>query len=71
MKTVKRKKHWPEWAKYKATDIDGTRWLYKNKPMKYIDGWDFKESSPTNKVLKIKAKKNYKGNWKKSLRRIE
>ncbi len=69
MKTVKRKPHWPKWAKYKAIDADGQVWFFEFKPFKgnyknewLINGGLFKYH---------KSKKNYKGDWTKSLRKIE
>ena len=66
MKTVKRKPHWPKWANYKATDYVGEIWFYRNEPYMLATRWD--ESHETRFY---KTKKNYKGDWTKSLRKIE
>ena len=69
MKKVKRKPHWPKWANYKATDKNTISFFYAVKPYLVPDfGWD---GEPNCKCCLHKTKKNYKGNWKKSLRKIE
>ena len=29
----------PEWARYKATDKDGTKWYFENEPKRGCDEW--------------------------------
>lgn len=68
MKTCKRKNYYPKWAKYKAIDADGDLYLYSELPIQRNDV----EWFPTQgEIMYIKRKKNYKGDWKKSLRKIE
>ena len=67
-KKVKRKDHWPKWAKYKVIDPLGRKWFYANEPGIYngSDWW-----SCRGFIEYHKTKKNYKDDWTKSLRKIE
>lgn len=71
MKTVKRKKSWPKWARYKATDDNGAVWIYEREPRKSSLGWACFEYFEIHACMVVRVKKNYKGNWNKTLRKIE
>lgn len=75
MKTCKRKKSYPSWAMYKAIDKDGSVFVYELEPTIKSSTLDWFMKMPDwiggAKVTFIKTKKNYKGDWTKSLRRIE
>ena len=73
MKTCKRKKSYPDWAKYKAIDSDGAILVYEDFPKSMVSKWDYlpRIDGTYPKSKYIKTKKNYKGNWYESLRKIE
>jgi hypothetical protein len=84
MKKVKRKSHWPKWAKYKATGKDGSKFLYSHKPRIYKHAtkrWflgndlvmllEFEKERQISPPLPHSKGSNFKGKWKKSLRKIE
>lgn len=70
MKTCKRKKHYPEWAKYKATDADGVVYVYSLLPFIKF-GNDFFSSIDSSHARVVKIKNKYCKNWRKSLKKIE
>lgn len=72
MKTCKRKKSYPSWAKYKATDKQGRVYIYKSCPYPFeslgiwlLDNWI------DTGFIHIKTKKTPPKDWMKTLRRIE
>ena len=68
MKTCKRKKSYPEWAKFKATDADGLTYIYGLKPSinEFLSEWI------VNRPYRyVKINYDYTGDWTKSLRRIK
>ena len=48
----------PAWAKYRATDKDGTVWWFEDRPVDYIDGWA---------CLTGQSQRIPKFDWRKSL----
>lgn len=71
VKTCKRKKKYPEWAKWKATDLDGCTYLYSDKPyisVRSPEDWCTKIGHDSIFLKKSPERKN---NWKDTLRKIE
>jgi len=80
MKTNKRKKYYPKWAKYKARDSDGVLHLYNHKPIKYYSGnysyWWFDKKLNPNDIKHMETAKDLSGRdwttkWETTLRKIK
>lgn len=69
MKTCKRKKSYPVWAKYKARDESGVVLVFENKPRRWASV--FIENGGASTVVSSQVGKIYKCHWTKSLREIE
>lgn len=57
----------PSWARYKATDADGTKHWFETKPVKLHDGW-FNPIGGKGKIARIDCDDDY---WFNSLTVIE
>ena len=69
MKTCKRKKSYPVWARYKARDESGVVWACENKPRRWVSV--FIENGGESQIVSLQVGKVYKSHWTKSLREIE
>ena len=75
MKKCKRKKSYPDWAEYKATDANGEEVVYASKPFRHdayaSPEWVMASDTPDNRHTVVCRIYNYQKNWKKSIRKIK
>ena len=69
MKTRKRKKSYPAWAKYKARDLNGQVWVYEHEPR--VAFGVFIPSAGESQLVKSPRDKEYKSHWTESKKKID